>query len=73
MVHSVHIGNDGIECVQAKETSDDMYRPQRALIGILIQHPDNEISIIEEISQSWMLVMINGLAKFLGKVIPDDA
>ena len=32
------------------ETSEDMCRPQRALIGIFIQHPDNEISIIEEIS-----------------------
>ena len=28
-----------------------MYRPQsRALVGIFIQHPDNEIRIIEEIS-----------------------
>ena len=36
--------------VRAEETSDDMYRPQRVLIGIFIQHPDNEISIIEEIS-----------------------
>jgi len=27
-----------------------MYRSQRALIGIFIQHPDNKISIIEEIS-----------------------
>ena len=35
----------------AKETSDDMYRPQsRALVGIFVQHPDNEISIVEEVS-----------------------
>jgi len=27
-----------------------MYCPQRALMGIFIQYPDNEIGIIEEIS-----------------------
>jgi len=45
---TTHIGNDGIECVRTEETTDDMYRPQRALIGIFIQYPDNEVDVYKD-------------------------